>query len=115
MITPTQSKLLTALLAGEQTRAELRAKTGVHASVSGTALSSLVLKGFITDEIVSRTRILEITHDGKRALKRFEKGEVEGPKAAPDTINRITGDYTPQAAYYRNGGNKHIPSYGYGC
>ena len=115
MITPIQAKLLTAMLDGELNRAELRAKTGVHASVSGNALSALVLKGLITDEIVSRTRILTITHDGKRALKRFEKGEVEGPKAAPDTINRLKDDYTPPKAFYRNNGNVRIPSYGNGC
>lgn len=115
MITPIQAKLMTALLDGELNRAGLRAKTSVHASVAGNALAALAMKGFITDELVSRTRILTITHDGKRALKRFEKGEVEGPKAAPDTISRIVGDYTPPKAFYRNGGNKHIGSFGYGC
>jgi DNA-binding MarR family transcriptional regulator len=117
MITPTQSKLLTALLAGEQTRTELRYSSGVYGSTATHAIAVLIKEGYITDEKLDgmKTRIVQITHDGKRALQRYQRGEVEGPKVAPITINRMIGTYTPRSVYTRNNGNVHIQSFGYGC
>jgi predicted transcriptional regulator len=117
MITPTQSKLLTALLSGEQTRTELRYSSGVYGSTATHSIAVLLKEGFITDEKVDgmKTRIITITHDGKRALQRYQRGEVEGPKVAPITINRMIGTYTPRSVYTRNNGNVHIQSFGYGC
>jgi DNA-binding MarR family transcriptional regulator len=117
MITPTQSKLLTALLAGEQTRTELRYSSGVYGSTATHAIAVLIKEGYITDEKLdgTKTRIITITHAGRRALKRLEKSGFEGPKVAPQTISRMTGHYTPPRVFLRNDGHAHIGSYGYGC
>lgn len=117
MMTLTHSKLLTALLDGELTRTSLRAKAGVYGSTCTHAIAVMLKHDWITDERIDglKTRIVEITHEGKRALQRFNRGEVDGPKVAANTISRMTGTYTPQAAYSRNNGNVHIQSHGFGC
>jgi DNA-binding MarR family transcriptional regulator len=117
MMTLTHSKLLTALLDGESTRTDLRERSGVYGSTCTHALAVMLREGWITDEKVDgmKTRIVEITHDGKRALQRYQRGEVDGPKVAPITINRMIGTYTPRSVYTRNNGNVHIQSFGYGC
>lgn len=117
MMTLTHSKLLTALLDGESTRTDMRERAGVYGSTCTHALAVMLRNGWITDERADglKTRIITITHDGKRALQRFNRGEVEGPKVVSNSINRMVGSYLPQAAYSRNNGNVHIQSYGFGC
>jgi DNA-binding PadR family transcriptional regulator len=117
MMTLNHSKILTALLSGDSTRTDLRERSGVYGSTCTHALAVMFKHCWITDEQVEgmKTRIVSITHEGKQALKRFNRGEVEGQKVVENSINRMVGNYTPPAAYYRNNGNVHIPSLGYRC
>jgi hypothetical protein len=115
MMTLNQSKIITALLDGKSNRTDLRERSGVYGSTFTHAVAAMLRHDWITDEKVGgmKTRIVSVTHDGKRALRMFGSGIVEGPKVAPNSINRMIGTYTPQAAYYRNNGNLHIGSFGH--
>lgn len=117
MMTLTQSKLLTALMDGESTRTDIRERSGVYGSTCTHALGVMLRNGWINDEKLDgmKTRIVSITHDGKRALQRYQRGEVEGPKVVSSSINRMVGSYTPKSVYCRNNGHINIGSYGYGC
>lgn len=117
MITPLQHKILSALLDGECNRAELRERSGVSSSTSTGEIYKLERKGYLTDEYEKSrgARILTITHDGKRAIRRFDRGEIEGPKVESNSTNRMVGEYKANTAYFRNNGNVHIPSFGVSC
>lgn len=118
MITSIQARVLAALLDGEFSRTDLRRQSTVYGSTFTHAMGRLLSAGFVEENRAygSKTHIVSITHDGKRALKRFERGEVvDGPKVAPQTINRTVGQYTPKTMFYRNNGNVHIPSLGFRC
>jgi DNA-binding MarR family transcriptional regulator len=115
MISPAQAKIITVLLDGPHIREELRPKSGIYGSQFVDQMSRLIKKDYVLDEKIEgvKTKLITLTYEGKRALQRFERGEVEGPKVAPNSINRMVGTYTPQAAYYRNNGNLHIGSFGH--
>lgn len=117
MISPAQSKILTALLDGPCIREELRPKSGVYGSQFVDQMARLIDKNYVIDEKIEgvKSRLLTITFEGKRALHRFERGEFIGEKVAPNTINKLSGTYKPAITYYRNNGNVHIPSFGDRC
>ena len=115
MTTP-QHKLLTALLTGDYTRTDLRTIAGVYGSTATHAISRLSFLGWATDEKVDgvKTRVVSITSEGRRALRMYASGVVEGPKVAPRTFHRKES-YQPSTIYSRNNGNVHIPSHGVRC
>ena len=116
-VTPTQSKILAALIDGESSRTDLRQSSLVYGSTFTHALAKMITLGLVDDEreYGSKKHIVSITHEGKRCLKLFERGVVEeGPKVAPRTFHR-KDVYQPGTIYSRNNGNTHIPSVGVRC
>ena len=120
-MTPTQSKILAALLDGELSRSALREKSGVASSTSTDILKVFIERGLIINEPVhaSPMHMYSITPKGKKALRRFEAGEpdlIEGARAESRTVIGTERNWVePTVQYVRNEGHKHIGSYGNGC
>lgn len=119
-MTPTQARILTALFDGGLCRSDLRLKSGISSSTSGGIIAAFVMRGWVLDEPVhdSPKRMISITPAGKKALKRYEAGEpdeVLGARAESRTVVGTVKEWQQPKAYFRNEGNKHIGSHGYGC
>jgi hypothetical protein len=117
MISPAQAKILTVLLNGPRIREELRPESGIYGTQFVDQMSRLIKKDYVLDEKIEgvKTKLVTLTFEGKRALQRFERGEVLFEKVAPNTIDKMSGTYKLPTAYYRNNGNVHIPSVGNRC
>jgi DNA-binding MarR family transcriptional regulator len=117
MISPAQAKIITVLLDGPHIREELRPKSGIYGSQFVDQMARLIKKDYVLDEKIEgvKTKLITLTYEGKRALQRFERGEIEGEKVAANTIDKMSGTYQAPTAYYRNNGNVHIGSFGHAC
>lgn len=117
MISPAQAKILTVLLDGPHVRDEMRLKSGIYGTQFVDLMARLIKKDYVLDERIEgvKSKLVTLTYEGKRALQRFERGEVIGVKVEPSTTSKMSGTYKPTPSYYRNNGNVHIPSVGNRC
>jgi DNA-binding MarR family transcriptional regulator len=117
MITLAQSRIMNVLLDGPCIREELRPKSGIYGTQFINLIARLIKKDYVLDEKIEgvKTKLLTITQEGKKALRRFERGEVSGKKVEPITTSKMSGVYKTPTTYYRNNGNVHIPSLGNRC
>jgi hypothetical protein len=117
MIASAQAKILTALLNGPSTRKNLRPDSKIYGSQFIDCMARLTKNEYITNEPIEgvKTKLVTITYEGKRALRRYETGEVSGKKVEPITTSKMSGVYKTPTTYYRNNGNVHIPSLGNRC